>query len=111
MSIRIDRDLVDAAKAAGARASRSAAQQLDHWARIGRQLDQAPTATRGAIDAVLDGRMPYDDAPATTQAVVRTEWRADIDEAIATLDLRPALRATGAPWPEADADGALTMRT
>ncbi len=39
MPTRIDGDLFEAAKRAGRVNSRSAAQQLDHWARIGRELE------------------------------------------------------------------------
>lgn len=37
MPTRVDGDLFDAAKSVGAIASRSAAQQISHWARIGRE--------------------------------------------------------------------------
>ena len=36
---RIAADLMDSAAAEGARQSRSAKQQLDHWARVGRAVD------------------------------------------------------------------------
>ena len=44
---RFDADLFDSAAAEGARQSRSAKQQLDHWARVGRAVS-ANTPLRGA---------------------------------------------------------------
>ena len=42
---RVDDDLFAAAKAAGALQSRSAAQQITHWARLGRQLEGSGVLT------------------------------------------------------------------
>ncbi|MCI0157854.1 ParD-like family protein [Leifsonia shinshuensis] len=44
MPMRMDGDLVDAAKAVGAVSSRSAT-QLSHWARIGRELEASPVTS------------------------------------------------------------------
>jgi hypothetical protein len=110
MSTRIDQELVDAAKVVGARHSRSAAQQLDHWARIGREFETAPATTRRAIDDVLSGRASYDSLPDTAQATVRATWAESIRDDVAALDLRDELTPLGEPWPEADATGSLVMR-
>ena len=48
---RVAADLMDSAAAEGARQSRSAKQQLDHWARVGRAVSSSahrgPAAGRG----------------------------------------------------------------
>src|SRR5881394_1846291 len=57
---RVDQSLFEAARAAGALYSRSAAQQLAHWARLGRELEASPSVTQDAIARVLAGQALYD---------------------------------------------------
>jgi hypothetical protein len=111
MPTRIDGDLFEAAKVAGEIQSRSAAQQLDHWARIGREFESSPTVTLGVIDNVLSGRAPYDELSDRGQAVVRATWKEQIASRIAALNFEESLRDAGLPWVEADADGNVVTRT
>ncbi|MEO7373717.1 MAG: hypothetical protein ABIW36_07410, partial [Terrimesophilobacter sp.] len=83
MPTRIDGDLFGAAKVAGEAQSRSAAQQLDHWARIGRELEASPTITHDAINKVLAGQASYDSLPENAQAMVRVAWDEQISARIA----------------------------
>ena len=53
---RVAADLVDSAAAEGARQSRSAKQQLDHWARVGRAVSSQHTASRRRVEAALAGQ-------------------------------------------------------
>jgi len=110
MPTRIDGDLFDAAKRAGQVNSRSAAQQLDHWARIGRELEASPAVTHDAIERVLAGQVSYDAVDDRTQAVVRAAWDEELAARIAGLDLTEDLRAAGRPWAEAGDDGAVVVR-
>jgi hypothetical protein len=110
MPTRIDGELFEAAKVAGEIQSRSAAQQLDHWARIGRELETSPMITHGAISKVLTGRAPYDDLPDRAQAVIRVAWDEQISARIAGLDFEERLQEAGLPWVEADADGHAVVR-
>jgi hypothetical protein len=110
MPTRIDQALFDAAKAAGELHSRSAAQQLDHWARIGRELESSPAVSQEAITRVLAGRASYDALGDRAQAVVRAAWDEQIAERIDGLDFADRMRAAGRPWPEADADGNVVVR-
>jgi hypothetical protein len=48
---RVAADLMDSAAAEGARQSRSAEQQLDHWARVGRAVSSQQTAARRRVEA------------------------------------------------------------
>src|SRR5690242_10983868 len=107
---RVDWALFDAAKTVGETQSRSAAQQLDHWARIGRALEASPATTHEAIARVLAGQEPYDALGHVEQAVVRVVWEEQIADRAAALDLEEHLRAEGRPWAEADVDGNLVMR-
>lgn len=110
MPTRISQGLFDAAKTAGERHSRSAAQQVDYWARIGREFESSPAVTHDAIERVLAGQMSYDALSEPEQAVVRVEWDERIAARIAGLNFEERLRAAGRPWAEADADGNVVMR-
>lgn len=110
MPTRIDGELFAAAKVAGDVQSRSAAQQLDHWARIGRELEASPMITHGAIDKVLTGRAPYDALSDEAQAVVRAAWNEQISAKITELDFEERLQESGRPWAEADSDGHTVIR-
>ncbi|RYJ06283.1 MAG: hypothetical protein EON52_07155 [Actinomycetales bacterium] len=104
--MRIENDLYDAAKAVGAVMSRSAAQQLNHWARIGRELEASGAVSHRDVGRVLAGLKPYDDLNGQEQALVRAEWVERIAESREELDFAAEFEAAGvAGWVEADADG------
>ena len=54
---RVAADLMDSAAVEGARQSRSAKQQLDHWARVGREVSSQQTAARRRVEAALAGEL------------------------------------------------------
>jgi hypothetical protein len=110
MPTRIDGDLFEAAKAAGLVHSRSAAQQLDHWARIGRELEASPSVTHDTVERVLTGKAAYDEVDDRSQAVVRAAWNEDVAARISALDLTERLEASGTTWAEADANGDVVVR-
>ena len=111
MPTRIDGDLFEAAKAAGVVMSRSAAQQLNHWARLGRELEAARGLNHRDIARVLAGEVSYDSLADPEQAVVRSVWDERIDVARASLALAAEFEAAGESWSEADDDGAVVTRT
>jgi len=108
---RIDDDLFASAKAVGEVMSRSASQQVSHWARIGRELEAAASVSQRAIVEVLAGEASYDRLTAEEQAVVRAEWSERIDTRIASLDLARLFAAEGRSYVELDDDGAVVRRT
>lgn len=101
---RIDDDVYADARATAAVMSRSVAQQVSHWARLGRALEVGGIATDDAAK-VLDGSRAYDEISGPAQAMVRTAWAEQIDAAIDDLDLPGEFAADGRGWVEADADG------
>lgn len=109
MPTRIDQELFDDAKVAGELQSRSAAQQISYWARLGRELEASPSTTQDMVERVLAGQGSYDELPAPAQAMVRVAWRDGVDERIAGLDLTARLQASGQSWAEADADGEVVV--
>lgn len=70
---RIDDELYESAKVVASLMSRSAAQQLAHWARIGREIEAGASVSQRSIAAALAGRLPYDELTPHEQAVVRAE--------------------------------------
>ena len=107
---RIDDDLFEAAKAAAATQSRSAAQQVNHWARIGRQLEASGAVSQRDIARVLAGTHSYDALDPLSQAVVRTAWDEQLKEVREKLDFTTSLTAAGLPWAEADEAGQTVHR-
>jgi hypothetical protein len=108
---RFDAALFASAQAAGARTHRSAAQQLAHWARLGRELEASSRLSQRDIDRVLAGQLSYDDIENREQAAVRTAWREGVDADLASLDLRARFEAQGRTrWSEADEQGNVTVR-
>lgn len=100
--IRIDDELYASAKLVGARMSRSAAQQIAHWARIGRELEASHSVSYRDIADVLDGRCDYDEL--TDRAVVRAEWTERITERREGLDLADQFARSGRSYVELDTD-------
>ncbi len=111
MPTRIDSDLFDAARSAGEASSRSAAQQLNHWASIGRALEASGTLSHRDIERVLAGNESYDALAEREQAVVRAAWDERIATGIAELDLAGEFEAAGESWSDADDEGRVTVRT
>lgn len=109
--MRIDDDLYASAKAAGEVMSRSASQQITHWARIGRELEASEHVSARRIGEVLGGAVPYDDLQPEEQAVVRAEWADRLDARRRTLDLAVEFAAEGRTWVELDESGRVVERT
>ncbi|MDT7549978.1 MAG: hypothetical protein QOE84_2372 [Actinomycetota bacterium] len=108
---RIDEDVANAAKAAGELLSRSAAQQVNHWARIGRELEASKSVSQREVAQVLGGRSSYDALNVREQAVVRAEWNERMTALREGLDLAAEFSAAGQDWVEADKDGKVVKRS
>ncbi len=103
--IRIDDEIDSAARSAAKRLSRSVAEQVSHWARLGRELERSPDVSVARVRAVLAGRRSYDTLAVPEQALVRTKWSADIEQRLATLDLAREFAARGHAHAELDDQG------
>lgn len=88
-------DLVDSARAEGARQSRSAKQQLDHWARVGRAVSSQHTASRRRVEAALAGHLATSDLTVEEGVVFNAEVSAAVEENLARSDYGAALAAQG----------------
>ena len=88
-------DLVDSAAAEGARQSRSAKQQLDHWARVGRAVSSQHTAPRRRVEAALAGHLAVTELSVEEGVVFNAEISAAIEENLARTNYGDILAARG----------------
>jgi len=88
-------DLVDSAAAEGARQSRSAKQQLDHWARVGRAVSCQHTAPRRRVEAALAGHLAVTELSVEEGVVFNAEISAAIEEKLARTNYGDILAARG----------------
>lgn len=105
MPTRVDGALFEAAKSVGAVASRSAAQQLSHWARIGRELEASPGTSLRDIQQVLAGKSSYDSLDEREQAIVRAQWSERTARRLEQLDLAAEFTKSGRSWTDGDEKG------
>ena len=107
---RIDDELYEEAKLVGALLSRSAAQQITHWARIGREIESSGGISSRAITEVLSRRLSYDSLSDDEQAIVRAEWAARMEGRREALDIAGEHAAAGRSWVELDEEGRVVER-
>jgi hypothetical protein len=93
--MRVAADLVDSATVEGARQSRSAKQQLDHWARVGRAVSAQESAARMRVEAALSGTLPLADLSAEEAVAFNAEVQARIQASVRTTSLGAVLNASG----------------
>lgn len=110
MPTRVDGDLFEAAKSNGGLHSRSAAQQINHWARIGREFEAASGVSHRDVELVLAGNGAYDTLRDREQALVRATWDERITEARESLNLAKEFEAAGDTWVEVDDEGHTVIR-
>ncbi len=104
---RVAVDLFDSAAVEGRRESRSAKQQLDHWARVGRSVSMHQTAARRRVEAVLAGELPLAELGGGESVVLNAELDASIQARAETLSFGDVLAAEGVVTVALDDDGAL----
>jgi hypothetical protein len=98
-------DLVDSAAAEGARQSRSAKQQLDHWARVGRAVSSQHSAARRRVEAALAGELELDELSTEEGVVFNAEVAAAIQESLADADYGRQLAVRGITTVALNEDG------
>lgn len=102
---RVAADLMDSASAEGARQSRSAKQQLDHWARVGRAVSSQHTASRRRVEAALAGDIDLGHLSLEEGVVFDAEISAAIDESLARTNYGDVLASRGITMVALDDDG------
>ncbi len=106
---RVAADLMDSAAAEGARQSRSAKQQLDHWARVGRAVSSQHSVARRKVEAALAGDVPLQDLTEEEGVVFNAEISAGIQERLARTDYGTVLAARGVATVALDDDGEIVQ--
>jgi hypothetical protein len=102
---RVAADLVESAAVEGARQSRSAKQQLDHWARVGRAVSSHQTASRHRVEAALAGDLDVTALADEEGVVFNAEISAAIEESLATTNYGDLLARRGITMVALDDDG------
>lgn len=103
--IRVAADLVESAAAEGARQSRSAKQQLDHWARVGRAVSSQHSASRRRVEAALAGSLDVAFLTIEEGVVFNADVAAAVDETLARTHFGQLLAAGGATSVALDDEG------
>ena len=88
-------DLIDSAAVEGARQSRSAKQQLDHWARVGRAVSSQQSAARRRVEAALAGELTLSELSVEEGVVFNAEITAAIQEDLAQAHYGQVLAERG----------------
>ncbi|BBZ04438.1 hypothetical protein MCHIJ_38750 [Mycolicibacterium chitae] len=102
-------DLVDAAAVEGARQSRSAKQQLDHWARVGRAVSSQHSAARRKVEAALAGETPLRNLSPEEGVAFNAEITAALEENLARTDYGQILADRGVTTVALDDDGQIVQ--
>ena len=105
---RVAADLLAAAAVEGERQSRSAKQQLDHWARVGRAVSAQTSAARRRVESALAGELDERELGADERVVFNAELDASISEAARTIRFGDVLAARGVTTVALDDHGRLT---
>jgi hypothetical protein len=104
---RVAADLMDSAAAEGRRQSRSAKQQLDHWARVGRAVSLQTSTARRRVEAALAGDLDERELNAEERVVFNAELDASISEAARTIRVGEVLAGRGVTTVALDEEGRL----
>src|ERR1700743_2547880 len=102
---RVAAALMDSAAAEGARQSRSAKQQLDHLARVGRAVSSQQTAARRRVEAALRGDLEQREVSLEEGAVFNAEITAAIQEQLSGSNYGTLLAERGITTVALDENG------
>jgi hypothetical protein len=105
---RVAADLMEAAAREGQRQSRSAKQQLDHWARIGRAVSAQTSVARRRVEAALAGELPERELTADERVAFNAELDASISESARAINFGEVLASRGVTTVAIDDAGRLT---
>ena len=100
-------DLLESAAVEGARQSRSAKQQLDYWARLGRAVSMHQTAARLRVEAALAGTTALAGLEPAERLVANSEIDVAIRQHAQTTSYGELLAAEGVTVVALDDEGRL----
>ncbi|GEE01146.1 hypothetical protein nbrc107696_15920 [Gordonia spumicola] len=108
---RFSAELFEAAQAVGEIENRSARQQLEHWASIGRALTQYTSASRSRVEAALAGKLAVEALNTEESIAFDAELAADIATSITQTDLAAAHASRGTAAVYMDENGDLVQQS
>lgn len=100
-------DLLESAAVEGQRESRSAKQQLDYWARVGRSVSMHQTAARRRVVAALAGALPFAELSEAERLVAHADLDASMQMQAQSVSFGERLAAEGVTTVALDDEGAL----
>ncbi|WP_336793380.1 TA system antitoxin ParD family protein [Gordonia malaquae] len=89
---RFSAELFESAQAVGEAENRSARQQLEYWAKIGRSFTAASSSSRSRVEAALAGTLERQSLTADEAIAFDAEFPARVAESLASTNV-PAERA------------------
>ena len=108
--VRVAADLFDAASAAGKASSRSAAQQFDYWARLGREISMVESEARARVVAAVAGEAPLASLSPTERVIANAEIDAAVEITAASVSFADRLAAEGVTTITMDQQGRMVRR-
>ncbi len=105
---RVSSDLFDSAVVEGAKENRSAKQQLEHWARVGKLVSARQTASRRRVEDAMAGRLPVEHLSDEEGIVFDSEVQSRLEERLRTTNLGAVLAARGVTTVALNEQGELT---
>jgi hypothetical protein len=107
-ALKLSDDLVSSARNEGRVASRSATQQVEHWARVGRMVERAGALDTRRLRAALQADLALDELAPRERLAVLGEMEALVFRPEGDADLRDRLLASATPKSGLDERGRLT---
>ena len=107
---RLPVDLLDAAEAEGQEEHRSAAKQVEHWARFGMFFDRQTSSARRRVQRAVAGEVPLRDLSADEQLTANALIDAAISASANSISFADRLAARGTTTVTMDAEGKLLRR-
>jgi hypothetical protein len=107
---RLPADLIEAAEAHGRREHRSAAKQIEHWARFGLYFEGLSTAARARIQRAVTGEMAVEHLDEDERQVANAEIDARISVAANESSFADRLAASGITTVGLDDRGRMVRR-
>lgn len=107
---RLPEDLIEAAEAEGRAEHRSAAKQLEHWARFGMYFDRQTTAARRRIQDAVAGTAPLHTLDEGERLVANAAIDATISATANATSFADRLAAQGVVTVVMDDEGRLVRR-
>lgn len=108
--VRIDSELYGSARTVAPVMSRSTAQQIAHWARVGMEIEASSDVSIEAVAEALRDARSYDGLGTEEQAIVRAYWSERMSALLDVLRLDRDFAAQGRPYVELDEHGVVVRR-